>query len=178
MSTPTLIIVSGPAGTGKTTLAHRLANEIGCPAICRDEIKEGMVATAGPGFVAAVSDPLTVRTYGVFFAVLELLLRAQVTLVAEAAFQDRIWRQGLAPLLGSADVRVVRCWVDDDRARERVLDRRAALATRVAHADFDQMPAPSTFVPISLDVPTLDVDTADGYSPALPEIVDFVAPPR
>jgi tRNA A37 N6-isopentenylltransferase MiaA len=40
---PTLIVVSGPSAAGKTTLAHRLARRIGCPAICRDEIKEGMV---------------------------------------------------------------------------------------------------------------------------------------
>jgi deoxyadenosine/deoxycytidine kinase len=35
---PTLVVVSGPLGAGKTTLAHRLAGAIGCPAICRDEI--------------------------------------------------------------------------------------------------------------------------------------------
>jgi adenylate kinase family enzyme len=44
------VVVSGPAGSGKTTLAHRLASAIGCPAICRDEIKAGMVH-AHPGFV-------------------------------------------------------------------------------------------------------------------------------
>ena len=43
-----LVVVSGPMGSGKTTLAHRLAGSVGCPAICRDEIKEGMVHTA-PG---------------------------------------------------------------------------------------------------------------------------------
>lgn len=42
---PRLIIVSGPPASGKTTLAHRLAESVGAPAICRDEIKEGM----GPG---------------------------------------------------------------------------------------------------------------------------------
>jgi adenylate kinase family enzyme len=47
-SRPTLIIVSGPPGSGKTTLAHEIARAVGCPAICRDEIKEGMVhATPG-----------------------------------------------------------------------------------------------------------------------------------
>ncbi len=41
---PTLVVISGPSGAGKTTLAHLLARRIGCPAICRDEIKEGMAA--------------------------------------------------------------------------------------------------------------------------------------
>jgi adenylate kinase family enzyme len=48
---PALIVISGPMGSGKTTLAHKIAESVGCPAICRDEIKEGMVH-ATPGFVA------------------------------------------------------------------------------------------------------------------------------
>jgi adenylate kinase family enzyme len=47
-SRPTLIIVSGPPGSGKTTLAHEIARAVGCPAICRDEIKEGW-CTPPPG---------------------------------------------------------------------------------------------------------------------------------
>jgi predicted kinase len=83
---PTLIIVSGPMGSGKTTLAHALASAVGCPAICRDEIKEGMVhATLGSGasFVPGSGDELTARTLPVFFGVLEVLLRAGVTTVAD-----------------------------------------------------------------------------------------------
>ena len=165
--------MSGPAGTGKTTLAHGLAHEIGCPAICRDEIKEGMVATVGPGFVAQTSDPLTMRTYDVFFATVELLLRAEVTLVAEAAFQHRIWMQKLEPLLPYADLRVIRCTVDPAVARERMLRRQADQVTRAAHADAAYLAGPSAFVPIDLGVPTLDVDTSDGYAPDLSKIVDF-----
>ena len=44
MGTPTLVVVSGAAGSAKTTLAHALAAAVGCPALCRDEIKEGVVA--------------------------------------------------------------------------------------------------------------------------------------
>ncbi|WP_433685874.1 zeta toxin family protein [Nocardia sp. CA-119907] len=32
---PTLVVVSGSPGAGKTTLAHALATRVGCPAICR-----------------------------------------------------------------------------------------------------------------------------------------------
>ena len=47
--TPTLVVVSGPPRTGKTTLAHMIARAVPCPAVCRDEIKEGMVHAAGDG---------------------------------------------------------------------------------------------------------------------------------
>lgn len=47
---PTLIVVAGRPGSGKTTLAHALARAVRCPVISRDEIKEGFVnATGEPG---------------------------------------------------------------------------------------------------------------------------------
>ena len=128
---PTLVIVSGPVGTGKTTLAHELGRLIPCPAICRDEIKEGMVHSV-PGFKPAPGDPLTLRTFGVFFDVLELLLKAGVSVVAEAAFRDKVWRPRLEPLQSLAEFRIIHCRADPAVVRERIADRalRAAHATR------------------------------------------------
>src|SRR5690349_25015315 len=103
-----LVVVSGPPGTGKTTLAHRIAAAIGCPAICRDEIKEGM-AHATPGFVPGPGDPLTMRTLSTFFDVIGLLIGRGTTVVADAAFQDRLWNPGLTRLLGRADSRIGHC---------------------------------------------------------------------
>jgi predicted kinase len=179
---PTLIVVSGPPGSGKTTLAHALASAVGCPAICRDEIKEGMVHTV-PGFTAGRDDELSRRTNPVFFSVLETLLRAGVTTVAEAAFQDRLWRPGLEPLQDLARIRVVHCTVDPEVAFQRSLRRSAQNQRRRAHPD----PGPSdadeylqrlrAFDRVALDAPSASVDTTDGYRPALSDIVAFISRP-
>jgi predicted kinase len=179
---PTLVVVSGPMGSGKTTLAHKIAQAVGCPAVGRDEIKEGMVHTAGE-FVASPGDELTMRTLPVFFGLLHLLLRAGVTTVADAAFQDRVWRPGLAALDGVAQIRIVHCTVPAEVAFQRSLQRAADNPVRRAHADPDPADAARSarrhraFDRVSVDAPWIEVDTTDGYRPALADILAFISGP-
>jgi hypothetical protein len=156
---------------------------VGCPAICRDEIKEGM-AHSSPGFVPAAADELTMRTLPVFFDVLELLLRASVTTVAEAAFQDRIWRPHLEPLRGLANLRIAHCLVDDEIAFRRVVQRGQDNPVRRAHADpwhshdlADFARHRNAFDRVTVEAPWMEVDTTDGYKPGLDDIVRFVNGP-
>jgi hypothetical protein len=146
---------------------------VGCPAICRDEIKEGMVH-ATPDFVATPGDPLTLRTLPTFFGVLRLLLDNGVTTVAEAAFQDHVWRPNLEPLRPLAELRIVHCVVPDDVAAARRARRTGEVPTRRAHADAHGVVAPTAFRRLSLDVPTVEVDTSDGYVPELDDIITFI----
>ncbi|WP_306439697.1 AAA family ATPase, partial [Streptomyces sp. BR123] len=175
---PTLLVVSGPPGTGKSTLARALADGLGCPAIIRDEIKQGMVRGAAPA--PDGTDHLNLPARDAFFATLALLLEAGVTVVAESAFQDRVWRPGLEPLTEIADVRVIRCTTSTGTLVQRITRRAGTDAHRAAHADHTLLAdiaagryVPDDFADITLDLPVLTVDTTDGYAPGIKELLAF-----
>ena len=181
-SRPTLVVVSGPPGSGKTTLAHALAQALPCPAICRDEIKEGMAHARGADFRGGHGDPLTQRALPLFFELLHVLVTAGVSVVAEAAFQDRLWKPALEPLSQRAQLRIVRCKVDAAVSFERAVRRAANSENRLrAHGDStpgkgieDWAKAFDSFDHISVSAPSIDVDTTAGYDPSLDDIVAFI----
>jgi predicted kinase len=135
-----------------------------------------MAHAAGDEFEAAPGDALTQRTFPLFFDVLRVLLAGGVTVVAEAAFQDPLWRQGLDQLLELVDLRIVHCSVSPAVAFERARRR----TQRSAHADAslgqvdDWRRAFASFNRVSIPAPSIEVDTTDGYVPDLTEIVAFV----
>ncbi len=138
------------------------------------------MALTSPGYQAGGDDPLNYPTLEAFFEVARVLLKAGVTIVIEAAFQDRLWRPSLQPLLALADIRVIRCNTPTDIAHDRIAHRLQHGNHRAAHGDRDLLEALASgehslgsFVPISLDVPTLTVDTSGGYKPGFEDIVSF-----
>jgi hypothetical protein len=98
--------------------------------------------------------------------------------VVEATFQDHAWRPRLAPLREFADLRIVHCVVDVDTAWTRIEHRRKMNPHRRAHADNEWLADHATrhagFDRVAVDAPHLEVNTTDGYHPALPEVVSFV----
>jgi len=179
MPKPTLVVVSGPARSGTRELARAIGERVPCPLICRDEIKEGMVHSFGAGFEPAVGDDLNQPALSAFSEVMRLLVMAGVTVVAEAAYQDRLWRLALEPVTELARLRIVQCHVDPAIARER---REAAadagsgrFHARIIGDDVDDWEeAFASFERLSLAAPSVDVDTSHGFAPDIHEILRFV----
>lgn len=176
---PVLIVVAGRPGSGKTTLAHSLARAVRCPAICRDEIKEGFVNTTGES--GQTGDDTARRVYEAFFDTVTLLLSHHITLVAEAAFQHKLWAPKLEPLQKVACIRIVLCAVAPERARSRHRERSQADPARERFHDDRALQAAwenhglpvRDYDPPHLDVPLLTIDTSDGYQPTFETIVAF-----
>ena len=177
MAKPYLLAVTGRPGSGKTTFAKKLGNEIYMPVISRDEIKEGYVHTFGRGHAELPKEANKTAT-GIFFDTLMELVANNVSVIAEAAFQHEIWSAMLEPFMGKARIYLLICKVDDrvalDRFVRRGLDRplreyfhggkEAGMAGRGTEWSAGPYEEPR------LNAPTFYIDTSGEYSPSIEEL--------
>ena len=181
VSRPLLVIVRGKPGSGKTTLARRLAlpDALGLPLLSRDAIKAGLVATHGVE-TDAVRERVAPLAFDLFHETIGLWLRAGVSLIAEEAFSRTRAEASLRSLVQRADARVIDCDTSDEEAARRYIERERANPRKrqdVLAAVIEQMTGGTypwrIFDAFDLGVPALRVDTTHGYAPDLGAIVAF-----
>ena len=176
---PKCIIVTGRAGSGKTTLAKKLGLRLSMPVISRDEIKEGYVNT-----LAVKHDELPNDTNGrvtdLFFGILNYYLAGQVSVVIEAAFQHHVWEPRIPGIIKLASPCIVICSVDDDVAAKRHLQRGLENPSReFYHGDnrvshyrkTGEFLPPDKYSPPQFNLPSIEVSTDGEYEPDIEEIV-------
>lgn len=171
MPLPYLIVVTGRPGSGKSTLADILAREWHMPLVSRDRIKEGLIRTEG--LPHAMLPDGNLRATQAFFADIECMLSRGISIVAEAAFQHKLWNANLLPLADKARISLIICAPDGRIAQRRFTERRSADMSRVYYHGDDVSPASDAPAPYNepvLPFTTVHVDTADGYSPSISDI--------
>lgn len=176
---PKCIVVTGRPGSGKNTLANKLAKALWMPLVSRDEIKEGYVNTFGVKHDELGPDA-NARATELFFDLVNQYLAGNISVVIEAAFQHKVWEPKLPRILELASPFLILCSIDDAVAARRYLERGLADPDReyyhgdnlvVHYRKTGEILPYASYTPPEFDVPTIRVSTDGDYVPGIDAIV-------
>ena len=133
-SRPTLVLISGAPGAGKTVLVQRLADELPVVVIEKDAIKESLFDTLGEG-----DREWSMKLGAAAFALVRVLIqshfRANQSMIVEGAFQpefDTEWLDRFKQQF-DFDILELHCYTDMDTALRRYRRRQASQERHSGH---------------------------------------------
>ncbi len=120
--TTVLVLVSGAPGSGKTTLARRLAEELAFPLLTRDGLKETLLDVLGAPDRPA-SQRLGSASYALLYAVLDALVGTIPGVIAESNFARGRSEGDLRPLVARARAVLLHCGTTPEEVERRIVAR-------------------------------------------------------
>jgi predicted kinase len=179
---PLVVVVSGAPATGKSTLALKLGAELDLPVLGKDRFKEVLFETLGTPELER-SDDFGRASFYLMDAALRWLLDAGVGAVYESNFIRGLSEVELRAHLPRCRAVQLHCAVPHELIFERYEQRHLRGDRHPGHRDGERIERVRSGrrqvrwehydEPLDLDVPTLRIDTSDGYRPGLEEIVAF-----
>jgi len=177
-----VLIVSGRPGSGKTTLSRKIATTLSCPLISRDDIYGGVALNqfVADGDYSSDDENHKRKTFELFFSTIQYYGSKGIFVVAESAFQDHMWRNGLGTTI-KFNIKVIHCEVEESLARERVFERGVR-----RNSELNDLPSTRDLIVPPLKLPPkgfdcvafgdkrLVVNTVDHYEPSFEKILHFV----
>ncbi len=136
MGTTTIVLITGHPATGKTTLAHYLAQELCLPLIWKDQIKESLLETLGSS-TTEWSRKLSTVAWKLLYQQVENLLQANVSHIVESNFDPIYANSRWQNLDQKYDFRLiqVRCETEPEILLKRYCQRIKDGNRRLGHVD-------------------------------------------
>ncbi len=138
---PTMVVMSGLSGTGKTAVARAIAGELGLRVLSADAARQFLYAQEkrpSPYGEGAYTSEANARTYQTLIEMGGTFLRKDGGVILDATFRrraDRDLAREVAAAAG-ADCRIIECRLDPETTRQR-LETRSKLRDGLSDADWE-----------------------------------------
>lgn len=168
---PALVIISGPPGAGKTSLAAEISRDLGLAMLAKDMFKEAIFDHM-PGVDTSDAHRLGIASVGMMYAFARHQLGNGIGIILESTFDRGKAEEDVRPLLEMATAVIVHCSAPHRLILERYEERAGDPDRHEVHRDEEQVDAleqnlaAGVYEPMDIDVPTIEVVMSD------PEAVD------
>ena len=183
---PRIVLVTGRPGSGKSTLARELSQRLRLPFLARDDVRGGLLFSAGAWSESVERIPSSEEAVSLFLESVELLVRGGASCVIEYVVRaSRPMELDRLMAAGDCVAIVTHCEQALDRFAERnrrdplisngALLAAAGYANVEAHTTqaIERMRQVGRDMLLDFPFPTFHVDTTDGYNPRLADVIEF-----